>query len=139
MTHRSLLVASNVRLGSQSITFHFDGSPDSVTPSMEQAFLKQAGIVITRLDDKRATITIPNDTNNVTYELFRHDAIGGPAITGYALIGADPEVIQAQLLAITNASGQKICGSLGDADATAVTFYFFKTNGVSYRVHLEMK
>jgi hypothetical protein len=110
-----------------------------VPPLLEQALLKQAGIVISRLDDKRATITIPNDTNNVTYELFKHDTISGAPFTTYALKGADAEVVQAQLLAITNASGQRICGSLGEADATTINFYFFKTNGVPYRVHLELK
>ena len=139
MTHRSLLVASNVRLGNQRITFHFEGSPDSVPPLLEQALLKQAGIVITSLDDKRATVTIPNDTNNVTYELFRHDTISGAPFTAYALKGADAKVVQAQLLTITNSSGQRICGSLSEADATTINFYFFKTNGVPYRVHLEVK
>jgi hypothetical protein len=139
LTHRTLLVASNVRLENKHITFHFEGSMDSAPPSLEQALLKQAGIMITRLDDKRDTVIIPNDTNNVTYELFKHDAISGAPFMAYALKGADAEVIQAQLLAITNASGHQICGSISEADATRINFYFFKTNGVPYRVHLEVK
>jgi hypothetical protein len=139
MTHRGLLVASNVRLGNQHITFHFEGSPDAVPPLLEQALLKQAGIVITRLDDQRATVTIPNETNNVTYELLKHDPINGAPFTAYAITGVNAEVVEAQLLAITNSSGQRICGSLSQPDATTINFYFFKTNGVPYRVHLEVK
>jgi type II secretory pathway component GspD/PulD (secretin) len=139
MTHRGLLVASNVRLGNQHITFHFEGSPDAVPPLLEQTLLKQAGIVITRLDDKRATVTIPNETNNVTYELFKHDPINGAPFAAYAITGVNAEVVEAQLLAITNSSGQRICGSLSQPDATTINFYFLKTNGVPYRVHLEVK
>ncbi len=139
MIHRGLLVASNVHLGNKQITFHFEGSLDAAPPLLEQALLKQAGILITRLDDKRATVTIPNETNNITYELFKHDTINGAPFAAGAFTGKDAGVIEAQLLAITNSSGQQICGSLGEADATTINFYFFKTNGVPYRVHLEVK
>jgi len=139
MTHRELLVANNVHLGIQHITFHFEGSPDAVPLLLEQALLKQAGIVIARLDEKHATVTIPNETNNVTYELFKHDPINGAPFTAYALKGVNAEVVEAQLLAITNSSGQRICGSLSQPDATTINFCFFKTNGVPYRVHLEVK
>jgi hypothetical protein len=35
----------------------FSGSTEAAQPLMEQALLKQAGIVITRLDEKRASVT----------------------------------------------------------------------------------
>jgi hypothetical protein len=136
MTHLRLLVASNVRLDNQLITLHFTASPDAVPPLLEQAFLKQAGLVITRLDDNRATVTIPDFTNNVTYKLFKHDALTGAPFTTFTSKGAGAEVIQAQLLTITNTSGQRICGGLSKADATTINFLFIKTNGVPYRVDL---
>jgi len=139
MTHRELLVASNVRQEDHKITLHFAGSSDAVPPLLEQALRQQAGIVITCLDDKRSSVTVANETNNVTYELFKHDALSGAPFTAYAIKGADAEVVEAQLLAITNASGQRVCGSLSETNATAINFYFFKTNGVPYRAHLTIK
>jgi hypothetical protein len=56
-TKQELIVASNVRLSNHNITLHFFGSSEAVPPLIEQALLKQAGIVITRLDDKRASVT----------------------------------------------------------------------------------
>ena len=136
MTHLRLLVASNVRLDNQFITLHFTASPNAVPPLLEQAFLKQAGLVITRLDDKRATVTIPDFTNNVTYKVFKHDALTGAPFTAWAYRGADAEVVQAQLLTITNTSSQRICGGLSEAGATTINFLFIKTNGVPYSVDL---
>ncbi|MGH7954299.1 MAG: hypothetical protein ACREFE_20580 [Limisphaerales bacterium] len=53
-----LIIASNVRLANHSITLHAGGvSPDVVRQMIEQALLKQAGIVITRLDTKRVSVT----------------------------------------------------------------------------------
>jgi hypothetical protein len=56
-TRRELIVASDVRLANHHITLHFSGSAEAVPALIEQALLKQAGIVITRLDDKRASVT----------------------------------------------------------------------------------
>jgi hypothetical protein len=56
-TKRELIVASDVRLANHHVTLHFSGSADAVPALIEQALLKQAGIVITRLDDKRASVT----------------------------------------------------------------------------------
>ena len=53
-----LIIASNVRLANHSITLHAGGvSPEVVQQMIEQALLKQAGIVITRLDAKRISVT----------------------------------------------------------------------------------
>lgn len=53
-----LVVASNVRLANHSITLHAEGvSPEVIQRMIEQALLKQAGIVVTRLDDKRVSVT----------------------------------------------------------------------------------
>ena len=53
-----LIIASDVRRANHSITLHAGGVSREVLQQMiEQALLKQAGIVITRLDDKRVSIT----------------------------------------------------------------------------------
>jgi hypothetical protein len=56
-TKRELIIASNVRLANHHITLHFHGLSEAVPALIEQALLKQAGIVITSLDDKRASVT----------------------------------------------------------------------------------
>ena len=139
MVHRQLHVASNVELRNQLITFHFVGEADAALPLLEQALLKQAGIVITSLDDKHSTVSITNSTRDVTYMPFKHNAASGAAFASYAMLGRDAEIIQMQLLNITNGSGQRICAHLDEADATTINLYFFKTNGVPYRAHLTIK
>lgn len=57
MTKSELVIASNVRWATHGITLRFHGSPEAVPSVLQEALLKQAGIVITRLDDKRASIT----------------------------------------------------------------------------------
>ena len=57
MAKSELVIASNVRWATHGITMHFHGSPEVVPSLLEQALLKQAGIVITRLDDKRVSVT----------------------------------------------------------------------------------
>jgi hypothetical protein len=57
VTKSELVIASDVRWARHGITLHFYGSPEAVPPLIEQALLKQAGIVITRLDEKRASVT----------------------------------------------------------------------------------
>jgi len=53
-----LIIASNVRLANRSITLHAGGvSPEVAQQMIEQALLKQAAIVITRLDAKRISVT----------------------------------------------------------------------------------
>ena len=53
-----LIIASNVRLANHSITLHAVAiPPEDVRQMIEQALLKQAGIVITRLDDNRVSVT----------------------------------------------------------------------------------
>lgn len=53
-----LIIASDVRQATHGITLHAVGvSPDAVPKLIEQALLKQAGIVITHLDDKRISVT----------------------------------------------------------------------------------
>jgi len=56
-TKQELVIASDVRLANHHITLHFSGSAEELARLIEQALLKQAGIVITRLDDKRASVT----------------------------------------------------------------------------------
>ena len=56
-TKRVLIIASDVRLANHHITIHFIGSAEEVPAVIEHVLLKQAGIVITRLDDKRASVT----------------------------------------------------------------------------------
>ena len=56
-TKQELIIASDVRLANHNITLHFSGSAEAVPALIEQALLRQAGIVITRLDDKRASVT----------------------------------------------------------------------------------
>jgi len=53
-----LIIASDVRRATHPITLHTTAvSPEIARQMIEQALLKQAGIVITRLDDKRISIT----------------------------------------------------------------------------------
>lgn len=53
-----LIIASDVRQATHSITLHAVGvSPETLQQMIEQALLKQAGIVITHLDDKRISVT----------------------------------------------------------------------------------
>ena len=53
-----LIIASNVRLANHHITLRAGGVSSEVIQRMiEQALLKQAGIVVTRLDDKRVSVT----------------------------------------------------------------------------------
>jgi hypothetical protein len=53
-----LVIANDVRLAAHNITLHATGvSPEVVRQMIEQALLKQAGIVITRLDDGRVSVT----------------------------------------------------------------------------------
>jgi hypothetical protein len=53
-----LVVASDVRRVTQSITLHAAAVPPEVARQMiQQALLKQARVVITRLDDKRVSVT----------------------------------------------------------------------------------
>ena len=56
-TKQELVIASDVRRATHGITLQFSGSPEAVPVLIEQALLKQTGIVITRLDDKRASVT----------------------------------------------------------------------------------
>jgi hypothetical protein len=56
-TKQELVIASDVRGATHGVTLRFSGSPEAAKPLIEQALLKQAGIVITRLDDKRASVT----------------------------------------------------------------------------------
>jgi len=56
-TKQELIIASDVRLANHHITLHFSGSSEALPALIEQALLKQTGIVITRLDDKRASVT----------------------------------------------------------------------------------
>ena len=56
-TKQELVIASDVRRATHDITLRFSGSPESVPSLIEQTLMKQAGIVITRLDDKRASVT----------------------------------------------------------------------------------
>jgi hypothetical protein len=56
-TKLELVIASDVRQATHGITLRFSGSPEAAQPLMEQALLKQAGIVVTRLDEKRASVT----------------------------------------------------------------------------------
>ncbi|MGH7993478.1 MAG: hypothetical protein ACREDQ_08175 [Limisphaerales bacterium] len=57
LTKSELVIASDVRWATHGITLHFHGSPEEVPPLIEQALLKQAGIAITRLEDKRVSVT----------------------------------------------------------------------------------
>jgi len=53
-----LIIASDVHRATHSITLHAGAvSPEAAQQMIEQALLKQAGIVITRLDAKRASVT----------------------------------------------------------------------------------
>ncbi len=53
-----LIIASDVRWTTHSITLHAVAvSPEVAQRMIEQALLKQAGIVITRLDGKRVSVT----------------------------------------------------------------------------------
>lgn len=53
-----LIIASDVRRANHSINVHAKGvSREVVEQMIKQALLKQAGIVITRLDDKRVSVT----------------------------------------------------------------------------------
>ena len=56
-TKQEFVIASDVRRANHSITLRFSGSSEAMSGLIEQALLKQAGIVITRLDDKRASVT----------------------------------------------------------------------------------
>jgi hypothetical protein len=57
-TKTELIIASDVRKATHTITLHAVAVPIEVSQKMlEQALLKQAGIVITRLDDKRVSVT----------------------------------------------------------------------------------
>ena len=55
------VVDSRVKTVSSPISLHIAGSPhppkEEVMKQMREAFVKQAGIVITRLDDKRESVT----------------------------------------------------------------------------------
>jgi hypothetical protein len=57
MTKLELVVATDVRRSTHGITLRFSGSPEAVPQMIEHALLKQDGIVITHLDDKRASVT----------------------------------------------------------------------------------
>jgi hypothetical protein len=57
MTKQELVIASDVRRATHGITLRFSGPPESAPALIEQALLRQAGIVITRIDDKRASVT----------------------------------------------------------------------------------
>jgi hypothetical protein len=53
-----LIIASNVRLATHPITLRAGNiSPEAAPQMLERALLKQAGIVITRLDAKRVSVT----------------------------------------------------------------------------------
>ena len=53
-----LVIASDVRLANHSITLHAVAvSPEVAQQMIERALLKQAGIVITRLDAGRVSVT----------------------------------------------------------------------------------
>ncbi len=54
---QELVVARNVSLANHHITIHFKGSAEAVPELIEESLLKQAGILITRLDDKRVSVT----------------------------------------------------------------------------------
>jgi hypothetical protein len=56
-TGLELVIASDVRGATHGFTLHFSGSPEAVSHSIEQALLKEDGIVITRLDNKQASVT----------------------------------------------------------------------------------
>ncbi len=62
------VVDSHVKTVSSQITLRIVGPPlpkDEILKQMREALLKQAGIVITRLDDKRESVTF-NDALPVT-------------------------------------------------------------------------
>jgi hypothetical protein len=59
-TKSELHIGRDVSQTTHGITLQFRGSPEALTPLIEQALLKQAGIVITHLDDKRASVTYNN-------------------------------------------------------------------------------
>src|SRR6267142_1443436 len=57
VTGLELFIASNVHQATNRITLRLGGSPDTCPPIIEQVLLKQAGVVITHLDDKHASVT----------------------------------------------------------------------------------
>jgi type II secretory pathway component GspD/PulD (secretin) len=57
MSKKELVIADEVRGAKTGITLQFNGSPEEVPHLIEQAVLKQAGVVITRLDEKRVSVT----------------------------------------------------------------------------------
>jgi hypothetical protein len=57
-TSLELVIASNVRLATHSITLRaINVSPEAVPHLLEQALLKQAGVILSRLDEKRVSVT----------------------------------------------------------------------------------
>ncbi|HWD93607.1 MAG TPA: hypothetical protein VG938_14795 [Verrucomicrobiae bacterium] len=65
-TKSQLIIASNVRLENRRITLHVvNVSPEVAQQMIEQALLKQAGIVITRLDAQQVSVTY-NDQLKLT-------------------------------------------------------------------------
>ena len=57
MTKKELVIADDVRGAKTGITLQFNGPREEAPGLIEQAVLKQAGVVITRLDDKRVSVT----------------------------------------------------------------------------------
>jgi hypothetical protein len=57
MTKLELVVATDVRRATHGITLRFNGSPEAAPQMIERALLKQDGIVITRLGNRRASVT----------------------------------------------------------------------------------
>ena len=59
LTKSELIIASDVRRSAHGITVHAMGasSRETVRQMLERALLKQAGIVVTPLDDKRVSVT----------------------------------------------------------------------------------
>jgi len=57
LTKSELLIGSHVLQSRGKITLQFRGSLEALTPLIEQALAKQAGIVITHLDGKRVSVT----------------------------------------------------------------------------------
>ena len=57
MAKRKLIIDNNVRLANHPITLHTNCPPEALPALIEQTLLKQSGIIVTRLDDERATVT----------------------------------------------------------------------------------
>ena len=60
-TKAELVIGNHVLHGRGKITLKFSGSLEALTTSIEQALAKQAGIVITHLDEKRVSVTYNDD------------------------------------------------------------------------------